>query len=75
MLHYVAVHLGLHCLPKYKFADIQNEYRLRTRSYSYRHLIIYHDAVTHSFLFFISFMFFFLFCVCYAFVRVCLFVP
>ena len=25
MLHYEAFHLGLHCLPKYLFACIQNE--------------------------------------------------
>ena len=25
MPHYVAFHLGLHCLPKYLFIDIQNE--------------------------------------------------
>ena len=25
MPHYVAFHLGLHCLPKYLFAGIQNE--------------------------------------------------
>ena len=25
MLHYEAFHLGLHCLPKYLFAGIQNE--------------------------------------------------
>ena len=25
MLPYAAFHLGLHCLPKYLFTDIQNE--------------------------------------------------